>query len=70
MMKVISRYRLGDLKGTLYETILRGDPHYEYRVRFHKQVVARSYVYFRNKEECLNRMKSDMEQLFDSQRLV
>ena len=69
-MKVLTRYRLADLIGTLYESSLKGRTTYEYRIRFHKQVVGRSYVYFADKTECLNLMKSDMEQIFDSGKLA
>lgn len=68
-MKVLTRYRLGDLIGTLYETSLKGRICYKYRIRYHKQLVGGSYVYFANKDECLEHMKSDMEQIFDSGRL-
>ena len=33
-MKVITRYRLGNMIGTLYETSLRGELYYEYRIRY------------------------------------
>lgn len=68
-MKVITRYRLADIIGTLYETSLKGRIHYEYRIRFKKQIVGRSYVYFADKADCLEHMKSDMEQIFDSSKL-
>lgn len=68
-MKVISRYRLCDLIGTLYETTLKGETYYEYRIRFHKQIVGRSYSYIKDKQECSERMRDEMETLFDSGRL-
>ena len=68
-MKVINRYRLGDLIGTLYKTTLKCETYYEYRIRFHKQIVGRSYVYFKDAEECIDHMQSDMEQIFDSGKL-
>ena len=67
-MKVISRYRLGDMIGTLYETKLRGETYYEYRIRFHKQIIGRSYVYHKDQKDCLERMQNEMEQIFDSGR--
>lgn len=65
-MKVITRYRLGDIIGTLYETSLRGEPYYEYRIRFHKQIIGRSYVYHKDQKDCLERMRNEMEEIFDS----
>lgn len=68
-MKVLTRYRLADLIGTLYETSLKGRTTYEYRIRFHKQIVGRSYSYIKDKQECSERMRDEMETLFDSGRL-
>ena len=68
-MIVINRYRLGDLIGTLYKTTLKREIYYEYRIRFHKQIVGRSYVYFKDAEECIDHMQSDMQQIFDSGKL-
>ena len=68
-MKVLTRYRLGSLTGTLYETSLKGEPYYEYRIRHNKQIVGRSYSYYKFKEDCLDHMNSEMEQIFDSGRL-
>lgn len=68
-MKVLTRYRLGSLTGTLYETSLRGEPYYEYRIRHKKQIVGRSYVYHKDQKDCLERMRNEMEQIFDSGRL-
>ena len=68
-MKVINRYRLGDLIGTVYKTALKRETYYEYRIRFHKQIVGRSYVYFKDAEECIDHMQSDMQQIFDSGKL-
>ena len=68
-MKVITRYRLADIIGTLYESSLKGRTTYEYRIRFKKQIVGRSFVYFADKADCLEHMKSDMEQIFDSSKL-
>lgn len=67
-MKVITRYRLGDMIGTLYETKLRGEPYYEYRIRYKKQIIGRSYVYHKDQNDCLERMRNEMEQIFDSGR--
>ena len=63
-MKVISKWRLGNLLGSLYETKLAGEIHYVYKIRYNKKV-AQSYVYFRDKDECLNRMNDDMYYLYD-----
>ena len=68
-MKVLTRYRLGDMIGTLYETKLRGEIYYEYRIRFHKQIIGRSYVYHKDKDNCLERMRNEMEEIFDSVQL-
>lgn len=68
-MKVISKWRLSDLQGTVYETSLKGETYYEYRIRFHKQIVGRSYSYIKDKQECTERMRDEMETLFDSGRL-
>lgn len=68
-MKVISRYRLGSMIGTLYETSLRGETYYEYRIRYNKQIIGRSYVYHKDKDDCLLRMRNEMEQIFDSGRM-
>ena len=68
-MKVSTRYRLGDMIGTLYETTLRGEPYYEYRIRFKKQIIGRSYVYHKDKDDCLLRMRNEMEEIFDSVQL-
>lgn len=68
-MKVITRYRLGDMVGTLYETSLRGASYYEYRIRFHKQIIGRSYVYHKDQKDCLERMRNEMEEIFDSGRM-
>lgn len=68
-MIVINRYRLGDLIGTLYKTTLKRETYYEYRIRFHKQIVGRSYVYFKDTYECIDHMQSDMQQIFDSGKL-
>ena len=43
-MKVISKWRLGNLQGTLYETTIGGEIHYVYKVRYNRKVVAQSYV--------------------------
>lgn len=67
-MKVLSRYRLGDMIGTLYETSLRGTSYYEYRIRFKKQIIGRSFVYHKDKDDCLLRMRNEMEEIFDSGR--
>ena len=69
MLKVNSKYRLCDLTGTVYETTLKGQKCYVYRIRFHKQIVGRSYVYFNNAGDCIDHMRSDMEQIFDSGKL-
>lgn len=68
-MKVITKYRLADLIGTVYETTLKGRIVYEYRIRFHKQIVGRSYAYINTKKLCIDQMCDEMEMLFDSQRL-
>ena len=68
-MKVITRYRLADLIGTLYETSLKGEPYYEYRIRYNKKIVGRSYSSILHKEEALKRMLDEMEVLFDSSKL-
>lgn len=65
-MKVLTRYRLGDMIGTLYETSLKGETYYEYRIRFHKQIIGRSYVYHKDQKDCLERMRNEMEVIFDS----
>lgn len=67
-MKAITRYRLGDMLGTLYETSLRGETYYEYRIRFNKQIIGRSYVYHKDQRDCLERMRNEMEVIFDSGR--
>lgn len=64
-MKVLTRYRLADLIGTLYETSLKGRITYEYRIRFHKQIVGRSFSYIKDKQVCSERMRDEMETLFD-----
>lgn len=68
-MKVISRYRLGEMIGTLYETSLRGETYYEYRIRYKKQVIGRSYVYHKDQKDCLERMRNEMEAIFDSAKM-
>lgn len=68
-MRVINYFRLGDLIGTLYKTTLKGETYYVYRIRFHKKIVGRSSVYFDNLGDCLDHMRSDMEQIFDSGKL-
>ena len=67
-MKVISKWRLGNLQGTLYETSIGGETHYVYKVRYNRKVVAQSYVYFKDKDDCLKRMNDDMYYLFDGDR--
>lgn len=64
-MKVISKWRLGNLLGTVYETTLGGRIQYIYKVRFNKKVVAQSFVYFNDKDDCTRRMSEDMNYLFD-----
>ena len=64
-MKVISKWCLGNLIGTLYETTLGGRIQYVYKVRFNKQIVAQSYVYFNDKYNCLSKMSNDMSYLYD-----
>lgn len=68
MLKVNSKYRLYDLTGTIYETSIGGEIHYVYKVRYNRKVVAQSYVYFKDKDECLKRMNDDMYYLFDGDR--
>ena len=68
-MKVITRYRLGDLIGTVYQTSLGGQPEYIYKIRHKRQVKGVSYVYLHNQEDCLNQMISHMEQIYDSDKL-
>ena len=36
-MKVISKWRLGNLLGSLYETKLTGETHYTYKIRYNKK---------------------------------
>jgi SAM-dependent methyltransferase len=67
-MKVISKWRLGNLQGTVYETTIGGETHYVYKVRYNRKVVAQSYVYFKDKDECLKRMNDDLYYLFDGDR--
>lgn len=62
-MKVISRWRLDNLIGTLYETKLGGRIEYEYRIRCGKKVVGRSCVYFHDAEVCFEKMEDEMNYL-------
>lgn len=68
-MKALTRYRLGNMLGTLYETTLKGETYYEYRIRYNKQIIGRSYVYHKDKKDCEKRMRNEMEEIFDSAKM-
>lgn len=62
-MKVISRWRLGNLIGTIYQTTLGGRTEYEYRIRNGRKIVGRSFVYFHEQEVCFEKMNDEMNYL-------
>lgn len=65
MNKVLT-IKAGDLIGNLYKNTMGG---YYYKIYFKKQtkgqLVGQSYVYFYSKEDCLNKMKTDMKTILN-----
>lgn len=59
MNKLIYKENLGELTGSIYQGISADT--YTYKVRYNKQVVARSYVYLRGLERTMEMMRQDME---------
>ena len=60
-MKLLFKIEQGGLNGSLYSEKYG----FIYKVKFQNQVVARSYCYFKDKEEATRRMESDMSQLLN-----
>lgn len=58
-MKLILKMERGELKGSLYSEKYG----FTYKVKFKKEIVARSYCYFKNKDDALEHMDNDMTQL-------
>ena len=59
MSKLVYKETLGELTGSVYTGI--SSDTFTYKVRYNKQVVARSYVYLRGLEQTIARMRGDME---------
>ena len=59
MSKLIYKENLCELTGSVYQGI--SSDTYTYKVRYNKQVVARSYVYLRGLERAIEHMRRDME---------
>lgn len=59
MSKLVYKENLGELTGSVYTGI--SSDTFTYKVRYNKQVVARSYVYLRGLEQTIARMRGDME---------
>lgn len=59
MSKLVYKENLGELVGSVYQGI--SSDTYTYKVRYNKQIVARSYVYLRGLERTIKMMRDDME---------
>ena len=64
MMSKVLSIKQGDLIGNLYKNSMDG---YYYRIYFKKQtksqLIAQSYVYLYDKDQCIEKMKLDMKQI-------
>lgn len=58
-MQRINSYMIGDFKGVQYLYKLG----YGYKIYYGKKVVGLSYVYFADKNVCLNKMIDEMKML-------
>lgn len=58
MTKIMSE-KIGDFKGTVYLMSLG----YTYKITYHRRVVDQSYVYLKDKELAIERMKESLKML-------
>lgn len=59
MSKLVFKVQLGNFTGSVYTGI--EDNSYTYKIRYNKQVVARSYAYIIGLERTTKMMREDME---------
>lgn len=71
-MTKITSEQIGDFKGAVYLTKLG----YTYKITYHRRIVDQSYVYLKDKDICIQRMKDSLrmftgfnKDLFDLERL-
>lgn len=71
-MTKITSEQVGDFKGTVY--LMKFG--YTYKITYHRKVVDQSYVYFRYKDMCVEKMRDMLKvlagfnkDLFDLERL-
>ena len=58
-MTKITSEQIGDFKGTVYLMSLG----YTYKITYHRRVVDQSYVYLKDKELAIERMKESLKML-------